>query len=302
MKFNKLLSLIIITLLCTTSCKDKSSNSNTIKAAVFEDAYLGQEPPGVIPKPFAPGIISTDDWEAGGVFTPDLKEFYLLREVGETVEEKAMKFMVYYYDKDEWKDSIISERVGQPFISPDGNILHLGRRYKARTQNGEWSPLKNLDSTLYNFPIMRLTASSKGTYVFDAMGEGLIRYAGISDGVRQPPVLFGDHINAGTANAHPFIAPDESYLLWDGRKEGGYGNADIYVSFKKKDGTWGEAINLGDQVNTSESENGARITPDGKYLFFNRNVGKVKPTDPYDDVNMYWVDAKVVEALRPNDY
>ena len=71
------------------------------------------------------------------------------------------------------------------------------------------------------------------------------------------------------------------------------------MSYGKKDGTWGEAINLGDKINTAASENGASITPDRKYLFFNRSVGKVKPTDKYEDVNMFWVDAKLIETLRP---
>ena len=35
----------------------------------------------------------------------------------------------------------------------------------------------------------------------------------------------------------PFIAPDESYLIWDSEREGGFGGSDLYVSFKQKDGT-----------------------------------------------------------------
>lgn len=42
------------------------------------------------------------------------------------------------------------------------------------------------------------------------------------------------------------------------------------------------------------------VTPDGKYLFFNRNTGKVKPTDKYDNIDIFWVDAKVIEDLRSN--
>jgi len=35
----------------------------------------------MIPKAFAPGMVTSDGWEYGGVFTPDLKEFYFIREV-----------------------------------------------------------------------------------------------------------------------------------------------------------------------------------------------------------------------------
>ncbi len=299
MKIDRLILSVFVMVLI--SCKNKSSNSDEIDSPTFENVYLGQKPPGLIPEPFAPGIVSTDNWEISGVFTPNLKEFYFIREVGETEEEKAMKFMVYRYLDNKWQDSIISPRVGEPLISSDGKIMHLGRKYKERMENGDWSEIKNLHSIIDSIPIMQLSSSASGTYVFDAMGEGVLRYSRIIDGKREEPKLFGEEINAGTANAHPFIAPDESYILWDGRRESGYGNADIYVSFRQYDGSWSEAINLGDKINTASSENGARVTPDGKYLFFNRNVGKVKSTDKYDDVNMFWVDAKVIETLKPKE-
>ena len=295
-------SLLLICLISLTTAVAQDTIQKDSNFPLLEGLYLGQKPPGLTPETFAPGIVSTDNWEFGGVFTPDLKEFYFLREVGETEEEeKAMKFMVYQYQDNEWQDSIISSRVGQPFVSPDGRIMHLGKKYKERMENGDWSEIKKLDSTLYKIPIMRLTVSAKGTYVFDAMGQGVLRYSQLINGKREDPKLFGKEINSGKLNAHPFIAPDESYILWDGRRENGYGKADIYISFRQLDGSWGEAINLGDKVNTTASENGAHVTPDGKYLFFNRTVGKVKPTDKYEDVNMFWVDAKIIDTLKPKE-
>ena len=98
-------------------------------------------------------------------------------------------------------------------------------------------------------------------------------------------------INTGTWLAHPFIAPDESYLLFDGRREGGYGDSDIYVSFRQADGSWGEAINLGETVNTARWEASATVTPDGKYLFFHRTVGE-------GDNDIFWMDAAIIERLR----
>lgn len=94
--------------------------------------------------------------------------------------------------------------------------------------------------------------------------------------------------------SHPFIAPDESYLLFDAQREDGYGDSDIYISFKQKDGTWGNGINLGDKINTNAWDASASITPDGKYLFFSRNVG----SDDFENVDVFWVDAKVIYALK----
>jgi predicted alpha/beta superfamily hydrolase len=264
----------------------------------LEDRYLGQKLPGLVPEPFALDIISTENWEVSGVFTPDMKEFYFIREVTDTIGNKKQEFVVFQYINNKWQESIISPRVGQPFISPDGKTMHLGKRYKERTETG-WSEIKNLGSPFEEIQIMRLTASSKGTYVFDEVGmpngDGVIRYSRLIDGKREEPKPFGKVINTGKMNAHPFIAPDESYLIWDGRRKNGYGSSDIYISFKQQDGTWGEAINLGDKINTEAWEAGARVTPDGKYLFFNRNMGSSK----YENVDIFWVSAQVIENLRP---
>jgi hypothetical protein len=262
---------------------------------MLEGPYIGQTPPGSTPEPFAPGIVSTKGWEYGLVFTPDMKEAYFLRENDETEKHE---FVVFQNKNNQWHETVISPRVGQPVIAPDGKTLHLGKRYMERIENG-WSEIKSLGSPFEDIHIMRLTASSQGTYVFDEAGmpdgDGIIRYSRLVDGKREEPKPFSKEINTGTWNAHPFIAPDESYIIWDGQRESGFGDSDIYISFRQKDGTWGAAINMGDKINTNAWEAGASVTPDGKYLFFNRNIG----SDNYENVDILWVDAEFIEALRP---
>lgn len=292
--------LIFILGVFLNACHSKSKNSKDYNSTIVENPYLGQKPPGLMPEPFAPGMVTSQNWEYGGVFTPDLKEFYFIREVGSNEENKKQEFVVFENENNKWQESVISPRVGQPIISPDGMTMHLGRRYKERAESGDWSEIKRLDSSFQKIQIMRLTASSKGTYVFDEIGmpegDGMIRYSRLIDGKREEPTPFSKTINTGKMNAHPFIAPDESYILWDGERETGYGDSDIYISFKQPDGSWGEAINLGDKINTKAWEAAATVTPDGKYLFFNRNVGT---TDDYSNVDIFWVDAQIIETLRP---
>ncbi|WP_298516220.1 hypothetical protein [uncultured Kordia sp.] len=291
------LLVVSIGILYLEACTTTKEN----KAAAIANPYLGQKPPSLTPEPFAPGIVTTNAWEYGGTFTPDLKEFYFIREVKDEVNQKKMEFVVFQYNNKEWQETVISPRVGQPFISPDGNTMHLGRRYKERTETGDWSALKKLDSSFLDIQIMRLTASAKGTYVFDEVGmpdgDGIIRYSRYIDGKREKPKSFGKEINTGRMNAHPFIAPDESYLIWDGRRDGGFGSSDIYISFRQQDGSWGEAINFGNTINTDGWEAGASVTPDGKYLFFNRNT---TPSN-YDNIDIFWVDAQIIETLRPKE-
>jgi hypothetical protein len=174
--------------------------------------------------------------------------------------------------------------------------MHLGKRYKKRTDTG-WSEVKNLGTPFDNLPIMRLTASSKETYFFDEFKSdftGDIRYSRLVDGKYEEPKLLGKNINSGKS-FHPFIAPDESYLIFDGKREDGHDDSDLYISYRQQDGSWGDAINMGDKINTRAWEALANVTPDGKYLFFNRNVG----SDNYENVDIFWVDAQIIEILRP---
>ena len=270
------------------------SSENASDFPYLTGPYLGQKPPGLTPEVFAPGIVTTTGWEYGGIFSPDLKEFYFIRET------KAMdtQEIVLFQNKDEgWQESILSLREGQPFISPDGKTMHLGRRYKERTDLG-WSDLKSLGPQFEDIRIMRLTTSAKDTYVFDevgsADGDGIMRYSRMMHGKREAPKPFGKEINTGSFNAHPFLSPDESYLIWDSKREGGFGNSDLYISFRKPDGSWGPAINLGEDINTSAWEAAATVTPDGKYLFFNRNMGSAE----YENVDIFWVDARIIENLK----
>lgn len=292
-------------LLLSTLALGAASNAGDVAPAPA-GPYLGQTPPGMTPEVFAPGIVSTENWEVSGVFSPDMNEFYFINEV-EIDGKLEQQFVVFRRNANGWNQSVISPRVGQPFISPDGKTMHLGRRYKERTGNG-WSEIKSLGPAFEQLRIMRLTASAQGTYVFDEAtrdGKGLLRYSRLVDGEREDPKPLPKKINTGKWNAHPFIAPDESYIIWDGQRDSPVRNADLFISFKRADGTWGQAIKFGDTINTESSEAGARVTPDGKYLFFNRKVGEFDWTsssgevETIPNVDIFWVDAQIIEELRP---
>jgi len=180
---------------------------------VPEGPYLGQKPPGLAPEVFAPGIVSTAHRELSAFFTPDMREFYFVRKIG----SGRFSLITFKYENNQWHGSMVGPRVGRPIIAPDNKTMHLGKYYIERIATG-WSEVKRLGPMFdrQDWGIMRLSASNKGTYVFD----------------------------------DAFIAPDESYLIWDSERDDGYGDSDLYISFRQEDNSWGEAINLGDKVNT----------------------------------------------------
>lgn len=265
---------------------------------VLEGPYIGQKPPGLTPEVFDPGLVSTEYRDWGGSFTPDMKEYYFSRL---NIKSGKTSTFVFKSENNRWHES--AAEPGGGFISPDGKTRHDGNRYRERTDDG-WSELKSLGSPFEDILIMRLTASSKGTYFFDKIiedGKGGYDDAPISssrlvDGKYEEPKPLSKEINTGKNNSHPFIAPDESYIIWDSQRDGGFGDSDIYISYRQQDGSWGEAINMGDKINTEAWEAAATVTPDGKYLFFNRNAG----SDKYENVDIFWVDAQIIEDLRSN--
>ena len=251
-----------------------------------QTTYLGQQPPGAIPELFAPEIIKTEFRQAAGVFTPDLKEFYFRRRGG---QYKSNALVVVKKEGNEWKESLVAKRAGEPFITADGKTMHLGKRYREKTKNG-WSERKNLGEPFDDYRIMRLTSSNNKTFYFDEASEsGPLRYSRLINGVYEKPKTV-EIEDIGDWNAHPFIAPDESYIIWDDQRNG---NADLYISFRKKDGSWGASINLGDTINTEFAEAYGSVTPDGKYFFFHRGYGG-------DRADIYWVDVKEIMKLNPN--
>ncbi len=255
---------------------------------VLEGPYIGQKPPGLTPEVFAPGIVSTEHRDWGGSFTPDMKEYYFTRRNNKSGKTSKV---VFKSENNRWHESVVEPRVGG-FISPDGKTMHSGKQYRERTDDG-WSELKSIGSPFEDIRIMRLTVSLKGTYVFDEATEiGNIRYSRLIDGKREKPSPFSKEINTGKWTAHPFIAPDESYIIWDSERDGGYGDSDLYISFRQRDGSWGAAINFGDTINTDGEDGGGYVSPDGKYLFFCRRCSP-------PDFEIMWVDAQIIERLRP---
>lgn len=291
MKSNLPVNLFLILILMIST---KSYSHNEFPE--LKGPYMGQKPPGMVAEPFAPGIISKGDWELEGVFAPGMKEFYF------TTNRKRATVIGFRQQNNIWKKYIEFPRSGEIVFSPDGKRMHMAAGYKDRIGDG-WSERKSLGAMFdrKDRGIMRLSASAKGTYVFDDYkSNDVIRISRIKDGKRQTPQKMGPVVNTGKWTAHPFIAPDESYLIWDSERKGGYGGSDLYISFRQQDGSWSPAINMGDKVNSDKWDAYASVTPDGKYILFNR---RIDDGDSHEnmDVDIYWIDAKIIETLRPSD-
>jgi hypothetical protein len=293
MKKNRFILVSVLSLAFLSNYCD-TDHTNTIESEtqVSEEIFLGQKPPGATPELFAPGIVSTEDLEIEAALSPNMDELYFVRQKKDEVPRSHL----LQFENGEWKEQEMDRLSGEVFISSDNQIMHLGNNFKERTDDG-WEEEKSLGSQFDTYPIMRLTSSSAKTYVFDEREEfGIIRYSRVKDGEREDPKIFGKNINTGRYTAHPFIAPDESYLIWDSEREGGYGASDLYICFRQEDGSWGAAINMVDNINSEVDDTYGSVSSDGKYFFFNR----IYLAESFEDseANIFWVDANFIKNLQ----
>lgn len=284
------------------------AKSNKVKGSLL---YFGGIPPDTIPKKFAEGFISTYKNELNSVFSPDGKEFYY------TIAEPEEKIM---YTKMQsggiWARAETISFSGEytdfdPFFSPDGKRLYfISTRplkkgdpekdadiwYVERTdltwsepvnigvpinsKKNEWYVSFTQDGTIYfasNFP----HTGHKGSH--DIYRSRLI------NGKYQEVENLGSAINSQHYEGDCYVAPDESYLIFcsSGRKDS-YGQGDLYISFRKENGTWTQAQNMGSVINTSSYEYCPIVTQDSKYLFY---------TSKRD---IYWISSQIIEKLKSN--
>ena len=290
------ISISIVLIFFTITLSGNSYSKD--KPSTEVNRYFGEKPPGLIPKLFDPKIVSPDGRFEGGTFSPDMKEFYFTRKNG---KYKKRTFFVIRYENNRWSQESETD-IRWPQFSIDGNIMYLEKEYRQRIGTS-WSKPKGLGEFLKE-QAHGLSVSANGTYYFpffkkEDNGHGNLGYSRLIDGKYEKPVKLGTEINQGKYIAHPYIAPDESYLIWDVEREDGYGQTDIYISFRRKDGSWLPAMNMGSKINTELQESSPHVTHDGKYLFFTRGEWKVKEDGSHNYVGKrYWVDAQVIENLR----
>ncbi len=262
--------------------------------------YLGLSKPGSIPVIFAPDFVSTQYAEFAGTFSPDFKEYYFTRRG--PFPDGAAQIMVTKRVNDSWTIPEIAPFSSghyefEPFITPDGNRLYFGSRrspdgiappgtmhqWYLEKSNSGWSDPILLGSPFFERMVMYPTVSNTGTIYFTGL-DG-IYYSELIAGSYLEPVRMGEEINFLPLTAHSFIAPDESYLIFDGQPRG-EGLSDLYISYRRIDGTWTKGKPFGSNINSGVSQAIASISPDGECLFFTRNS------------DIYWTDAAIIDEIR----
>ncbi|MGJ4787509.1 OmpA family protein [Leptospira koniambonensis] len=105
---------------------------------------------------------------------------------------------------------------------------------------------------------------------FDALD---IYYTKRDEKTRRWSDLIGiSEINSNWTEKMPSISPDGKFLIFSSDRPGGYGEYDLWVSYRTvPTGVWSSPINLGSEINSKASEILPYIHPDGEQLYFSSN-------------------------------
>jgi len=276
---------------------------------VLKGFYLGQKPPGTTPEIFAPGIVCDSHTQGYPSFTADGNEFYFNRRKNGISECVVMK-----RQNDTWTVPQIvpyskEYEFWEPSISPDGTKIFFCSKYadgKIEESNdldlwvmerhdGAWNKPRHLGpvvSTENNEAFPTISNNNNLYFFRNCKGEQgcEIFVSKFQNGKVEEPRNLGSLVNSKKHDCDPAIAIDESCLLFCVRdREDGLGKNDLYISFKRKDGTWTKSINMGPTINSEAEEITPHLTADKKFLFFASNRA--------GNYDIYWVSAKIIEKL-----
>src|SRR4030095_781756 len=288
---------------------------------------------------FAPGIVSTGDYESHATFTPDGREIYFLKMAPNF---SRWSIFVSQYKNGSWSQPEVASFSGQyqdadPYVTSDGKHFYFisdrpveagGARQSHhdiwvmdKTESG-WSAPHHLPAPVNSdadefYPI----ALKNGTLYFGSLRNGA---NGVSDIYRAVPVKdgiytvenLGPPVNTGAGEYEAFVTEDERLMLLAiTRRPDSLGDIDLYVSHKQPNDKWSEPVNLGPEINSPGRELSPKLTPNGKYLLWlscRLPVLPAKPqrrttTDVLQDLHapgnglgdIYQIDVSAVPPLRP---
>lgn len=291
--------LLILTFLLSFSAYSQESERSNL-------TLLDNQIPIDTTLTFGSGIISTEySHESTITFNSDMTELFFMRRKPKGKSKiYTMKLIDGKWSKPEVALFSLNKEYSdnRPRLNPKGDLLYFNSQrplkvgtessgshqwYVKKSESGWGQPIL-VEELFVDSSIIDLISSGNGNLYFSSKEKGAkpqnegIYYSINKDGQYTTIERMGKEINSPyNWTCCPYIAPDESYIIYDSPRASGFGGADLYISFNKN-GKWTKSYNLGSKVNTKYGEGVATVSPDGKYLFFYRSE--------VNNGDIYWID------------
>ena len=257
--------------------------------------YLGQTPPGPVAKVFAPGLICDTrlhQSEAWGHFSADGNSFCFNRlgyvyitentDQGWTTPRRIKSIPYHSYSC---------------CLSPDANSIYFKCRaskgrilYRCMRTSQGWSLPQELGPPFIDSG-WGFSVAADNSICFVSGERGRFWIAPSVGNTWARAINIPVDVEGKFHGCHPGIAPDKSFMVFYSIRPGARGGTptDLYLTLREADGSWSKPRNMGPRINSRYYEFGARISPDKKYMFFNRSNGWNLKNYTSD---IYWVELK----------
>ena len=298
--------LFIILIICETAFSQ-------VKLSDLNGPYFGQKVPAGEPLLFAPDIISLKNVMVHDTpkFSPDGNEIFW-GEFSTNPNHTSIKFSRLINNK--WTEPELvpfsspeSYGDGCPFMLPDGKVLYFSsfrslkkggksgreRIWYVERQGDAWGEPTPVSEYVNKTDLHWQHSVSENRSLYFSTDQGIMRSQFVS-GKHQKPEKITEVMNPEYVGGTPYISPDENYIIFSSdRLPGSLGKRDLYIGYRKNDGTWSDPIHLGNMINTPQHDLCPIVTYDGKYLLYLSMRA--------DRQGIYWISADFIEKLKPQD-
>jgi Tol biopolymer transport system component len=251
------------------------------------------------PERFGEGVFTTPAWDFFVALTADQKTAYFCRANGSF---SYFTILTSTRSGERWSEPRVAPFSGRwsdadPHLSPDGGqLFFISNRPIAagdslprgdydiwvcdRTEGGGWGEPRHIPPpvSLEGSTEWAPSPAANGNLYFGSTRPGgkgandlyVAKWNGSAYG---EPENLGDSLNTRAGEVEPWVAPDESYLLFSGQgRPDGLGGFDLYLS-RRKDGVWQRPEHLGHGINSPGGDFNQSVSPDGKWLYFSSTRG-----------------------------
>jgi hypothetical protein len=234
----------------------------------------------------------------GCAFTPDASEFWYMAFVHREDTEWPTLF-VSRRGPDGWSIPEASPfdtaaREFSPHISPDGRFfVYRQKPSDPDFQEGTWVSMRegnDWGEPSFFHEAYGVALDQDGTVYFTAEygedSEPDIAYMRLLEGVFTDSEGLPGEANSEFYEAHPAVAADGDFVLFDSERPDSLGGTGIHVSFRRSDGTYSPAQYLGDELGTDGAASVPCLVPGGGFLLFQAHG------------DLWWVSSDVIERWR----
>jgi len=274
--------------------------------------YLGQAVPGVTLERFPPfPHIANPNWFWHGApaFSPDGQEMYGTRY--NVAGGRTDIFMTKIQDGSwTWpqRADFSSESYSDncPVFSSTGDTLYFqssrpgGNIFRVQRMGETWSVPVPLGLPILGGTTtgLQFSVASNGD-IYGELGLGGdnnldLYHWRLQGGVYGLPESLGPVVNSANLDFMPYVDPLQRFLIFVSDRTGGLGTHDIWICERSQDGVWGEPVNAGPDINTSDEDLWPYLSPDGSLLFVTSGHAEDQGFNPY------WMEAgTLLDLITP---